>query len=79
MASHGVVAIGKNSLCQKMCAQLQAAGFVLARVVHPRAIVSPRAQLGEGVAVMAGALKIPAVMEYRVKIMTSLETAWIYP
>lgn len=56
LASHAVVAIGNNALRQKLCAQLQAAGFVLACVVHPRAIVSPRAQLGEGVAVMAGAI-----------------------
>jgi sugar O-acyltransferase (sialic acid O-acetyltransferase NeuD family) len=56
LASHAVVAIGNNALRQKMCAQLQAAGFALARVLHPRAIVSPRALLGEGVAVMAGAI-----------------------
>jgi len=56
LASHAVVAIGNNALRQKMCAQLQAAGFALARVVHPRAIVSPRAQLAEGVTVMAGAI-----------------------
>ena len=56
LVSHAVVAIGNNALRQKMCAQLQAAGFALARVVHPRAIVSPRAQLAEGVAVMAGAI-----------------------
>lgn len=56
LASHAVVAIGNNVLRQMLCAQLQAAGFALARVVHPRAIVSPRAQLAEGVAVMAGAI-----------------------
>lgn len=56
LASHAVVAIGNNALRQKLCAQLQEAGFALACVVHPRAFVSPRAQLGEGVAVMAGAI-----------------------
>jgi len=35
LASHAVVAIGNNALRQKLCAQLQAAGFALARVVHP--------------------------------------------
>jgi UDP-3-O-[3-hydroxymyristoyl] glucosamine N-acyltransferase len=39
-----------------MSAQLQAAGFALYRVVHLRAIMSPRAQLGEGVVVKAGAI-----------------------
>jgi sugar O-acyltransferase (sialic acid O-acetyltransferase NeuD family) len=55
-ASHAVVAIGNNTLRQKLCGQLQAAGFALASVIHSRAIVSPRAQLGEGVTVMAGAI-----------------------
>ena len=40
LATHAVVAIGNNALRQQMCAQLQAAGFALARVVHHRAIVS---------------------------------------
>lgn len=56
LASHVVVAIGNNPLRQKLCGQLQVAGFELARVVHPRAIVSERAQLGEGVALMAVAI-----------------------
>lgn len=56
LASHAVVAIGNNALRKTFCAQLQAAGFALASVIHPRAIVSPRAQLGEGVAIMAGAI-----------------------
>ena len=55
-ATHAVVAIGNNVLRQKMFVLLRAAGFVLASVIHPNAMVSPRAQLGEGVAVMAGAI-----------------------
>lgn len=55
-ATHAVVAIGNNVLRQKLFAQLQAADFALAGVIHPTAIVSPRAQLGAGVAVMAGAI-----------------------
>lgn len=55
-ATHAVVAIGNNVLRQKLFAQLQSAGFTLASVIHPKAMVSPRAQLGAGVAVMAGAI-----------------------
>lgn len=58
-ATHAVVAIGNNVLRQKLFAQLRAAGFALATVVHPKAIVSPRALLGSGVAVMAGAIVGP--------------------
>lgn len=55
-ATHAVVAIGNNVLRQKLFAQLKAAGFALASVIHPKAMVSPRALLGSGVAVMAGAI-----------------------
>lgn len=56
LATHAVVAIGNNVLRQRLFAQLHAAGFALASVIHPKALVSPRAQLGAGVAVMAGAI-----------------------
>ncbi len=55
-ATHAIVAIGNNVLRQKLFAQLQAAGFELANVIHPKAMVSSCAQLGAGVAVMAGAI-----------------------
>jgi sugar O-acyltransferase (sialic acid O-acetyltransferase NeuD family) len=59
VCDEAIVAVGNNALRREICAQLQAAGFLLARVVHPRAFVSPRAQLGEGVTVMAGAIVGP--------------------
>lgn len=55
-ATHAIVAIGNNTLRQKLCEQLRISGFELATVVHPKAMVSPRALLGDGVAVMAGAI-----------------------
>jgi sugar O-acyltransferase (sialic acid O-acetyltransferase NeuD family) len=55
-AGQTIVAIGNNAVRQKLLQQLASAGFVLATVIHPRAIVSPSAILGEGSAVMAGAI-----------------------
>lgn len=55
-STHAVVAIGNNVVRQKLFVQLQAAGFRIANIIHPMSIVSPRAQLGVGVAVMAGAV-----------------------
>lgn len=51
-----VAAIGDNAARKAACALAQSAGFALANVIHPRAIVSPSAVLGKGVTVMAGAV-----------------------
>lgn len=55
-ADQAIVAIGNNAVREKLMQQLAAAGFVLATVIHTRAIVSPSAVLGVGSAVMAGAI-----------------------
>lgn len=51
-----VVAIGNNRLRQRLTEELQAAGFVLATIIHPRAVVSPTASIGAGCTIMAGAI-----------------------
>lgn len=56
VASHALVAIGGNALRQKFSGQMKLAGYALASVIHPRAIVSPSAHLEEGIALMAGAI-----------------------
>ena len=62
MASHrgaadqAIVAIGNNAVRERLTQQLAEAGFALATVVHPRASVSPSAVVGEGSAIMAGAI-----------------------
>lgn len=55
-ADFAIVAIGNNVLRQRVTAGLRAAGFSRATVVHPRAIVSPTAVIGEGSVIMAGAI-----------------------
>ncbi len=55
-ADAAIVAIGNNRLREAWQHALYAAGFALATVVHPQAMVSPRAVVGEGGAIMAGAI-----------------------
>lgn len=56
IAEWAIVAIGNNKLRSKMLNQLSGAGFQLATVIHPAAIVSPSAMVGIGTAIMAGAI-----------------------
>lgn len=51
-----IVAIGNNGVREVLHRRVRAAGFELAAVIHPRAQVSPRAMLGAGCALMAGAV-----------------------
>ena len=51
-----IVAIGNNAVREALHRRLLEAGFELATVIHPKALVSPRAKLGAGCAVMAGAI-----------------------
>ncbi len=48
------VAIGDNRLREKLGRKAQGLGFVLVNAIHPSAVTSPSAKLGQGVAVMAG-------------------------
>lgn len=51
-----IVAIGNNAVRELLMQQLADAGFNFAKVIHPRAFVSPSAVLGSGSSVMAGAV-----------------------
>lgn len=51
-----IVAIGNNALREILHQRVQAEGLLLATVVHPAATVSPRAAMGQGCAIMAGAI-----------------------
>lgn len=51
-----VVALGGNVLRQRLGQRLRELGFTLPVIVHPSALLSPSATLGEGVVVMARAV-----------------------
>jgi UDP-perosamine 4-acetyltransferase len=50
------VAVGENNLRQRLCHKALSFGFRLPSLIHPSAVVSPSASIGQGVVVMAGAL-----------------------
>lgn len=56
VSDQAIVAIGNNAVRELLMHQLADAGFNFARVIHPRAFVSPSAVLGSGSSVMAGAV-----------------------
>ena len=51
-----VVAVGNNALRETLHQRVYAAGLTLATVIHPAAVVSPRASIGAGSVIMAGAI-----------------------
>jgi sugar O-acyltransferase (sialic acid O-acetyltransferase NeuD family) len=51
-----IVAIGNNRVRENAHVSLRRAGFEIATVIHPRAIVSARAMVGCGCTIMMGAL-----------------------
>jgi len=50
------VAIGQNSLRRRLGTELKNLGFELVNALHPSAIISPSAELGEGISVMPNAI-----------------------
>lgn len=48
------VALGANRLRQKLGGRARELGFALVNAIHPSAVISPTARIGQGVAVMAG-------------------------
>ena len=49
-----IVAVGNNALRQQWQQTLRAFGIELTSVIHPHSMISPTAQIGLGVSVMAG-------------------------
>jgi len=61
---HAFVAIGDNRVRHRVSQQVREAGFTLINAVSSRALISPRVQVGRGVAVMAGAIiQVDSVLE----------------
>lgn len=56
VARSAIVAIGNNRVRENLQMRLVRAGFRLVTAIHPRACVAPSATIGEGCAIMAGAV-----------------------
>jgi sugar O-acyltransferase (sialic acid O-acetyltransferase NeuD family) len=56
---HGIVAIGDNRIRQRQAASLIANGFTLITAIHPSAVISQHASVGNGTVVMANAVINP--------------------
>jgi sugar O-acyltransferase (sialic acid O-acetyltransferase NeuD family) len=56
LAGSLVVAIGNNNVRQTVFEKAKAAGFSLPSIMHPSAVVSRRAMIGEGCCIMAGSV-----------------------
>jgi UDP-perosamine 4-acetyltransferase len=54
-----VVGMANSDMRQSICEEIIAAGASLGSVIHPSAIISPRAKLGQGVIVLAGTVVGP--------------------
>lgn len=50
------VAIGSNSVRQRLADSAVHTGYELVNAISPRAIISPSARIGKGIAIMAGAI-----------------------
>lgn len=55
-ADSAIVAIGNNVVRQRLFNSIRASGIRMATVIHPGAIVSPSAVIGDGCALMAGSI-----------------------
>ena len=53
---NGIGSIGPTALRQKVYEKFRRQGYCFPQVIHPGAVVSRRAELGEGVQIMAGAV-----------------------
>lgn len=53
---NGIGSVGSTALRQKVYERFKRQGYRFTQVIHPRAVVSIRAELGEGVQIMAGAV-----------------------
>jgi UDP-perosamine 4-acetyltransferase len=53
---HAFIAIGANELRRRLSDKVTGIGFELVSAVSPQAIISPRAQVSDGVAIMPGAV-----------------------